>query len=167
MADISKIKTLDGTIYDIKDLTIRRAHGFDPIETKTYTDVIATADNNNGAGFFYLKVRANSYNDNWHVKTRVKATVPGQINYNTDTIFDIWGYTNTYSWYACLNRIRTTSYRPIYYNSLFRVSETGYNNECGNWIGFNLRSSTNNTNTSYKRQIIVELLEYDNCTVEL
>ena len=168
MADISKIKSLDGqTTYNIKDLAMRRAHGLDPIETKTYTDVIATANDNNGAGFFYLKVRTNAYTDAWHVKTRVKATVPGNINYNTDTTFDIWGHSNTYSWYACLNRIRSTSYRPIYYNSIFLLSETGYNNGCGNWIGINLISSTNNLDTNYKRQIVVELLEYDNCTVEL
>lgn len=142
------------------------AHEPDPIDTKTYTNVIATANDSNGGGFFYLKVRGDTYNSNWHVKTRVKATVPGQVNYSTDTTFDLFGFANTYSWYSCLNRIRSTSYRPIYYNSHFRVSETGYNNGCGSWIGFNLYNATNNTNTSYKRTIVVELLKYENCTVE-
>lgn len=167
MADISKITTLNGTIYNLKDATARRAHQPDPIETRTYTNVIATANDQNGAGFFYLKVRGDTYNSNWHIKTRVKASVPGQVGYYTDTTFDLFGFANTYSWYACLNRIRTTSYRPIYYNTHFRVSETGYNNGCGSWIGFSLMYSTNPTSTSYKREIIVELLEYENCTVEL
>ena len=168
MADISKITVpINGTntTFDIKDAVARSYH--EPIETKTYTNVIATANDNNGAGFFYLKYRGDTYNSNWHIKTRVIATVPGQVGYYTDSIFDLYGFANTYSFYSCFNWIRTTSYRPIYYNSNFRVSETGYNNGCGGWIGFNLWYSTNNTNTSYKRTVEVQLLEYENCTVEL
>lgn len=167
MADISQVTILNGTTYDLKDAAARKVRDPDPIATKTYTDVIATANTQAGAGFFYMKVRGNSYTDYWHIKTRVKATVPGNANFYTDTIFDLYGFGNTYSWYACLNRIRTTSYRPIYYNTYFRVSETGYNNGCGGWVGFSLLSATSNTSTSYKRQIVVELLAYENCTVEL
>lgn len=166
MAYLSQV-AIDGTTYDLKDTLARRAHEPDPIDTKAYTNVIATENSNNGAGFFYLKVRGDTYNSNWHIKTRVKATISGQVGYSTDTTFDLFGFANTYSWYACLNRIRTTSYRPIYYNSYFRISETGYNNGCGGWVGFNLLYAANNTNTSYKRTIVVELLEYENCTVEL
>lgn len=168
MADISKITVpINGTntTFDIKDAVARSYH--EPIETKTYTNVIATANDNNGAGFFYLKYRGNTYNSNWHIKTRVIATVPGQVGYYTDSIFDLYGFANTYSFYSCFNWIRITSSRPIYYNSNFRVSETGYNNGCGGWIGFNLWYSTNNTNASYKRTVEVQLLEYENCTVEL
>lgn len=167
MADISKIQTLDGTTYDLKDTAFRRFYGLDPIETKTYTDVIASANDNNGAAFFYLKVRGNDYTDFWHVKTRVRATIPGQAYYLTDTIFDVWGHRNVVSMYSCMNRIISTSYRAIYYNSVFLVSQTGYNNNCGSWIGVNLVFATNNTNASYKRQLVVDLLEYDNCTVEM
>lgn len=138
-----------------------------PLATHTYTNVIATANSNQGGGFFYLKVRGDTYNTKWYIKTRVLATVPGQELYETDTTFELWGYANTYSGYACMNKIKTTSYRPIYYNSYFRVSETGYNNNCGGWIGFNLVYATNQTNTSYKRNIVVELLDYQNCEVEL
>ena len=166
MADISKITTLNGITYNIKDAVARRVHNPDPLDTRTYENVIATANDQNGAGFFYLKVRGDTFQTPWHVKTRVKATVPGDANYFTDTIFDIFGFGNTYSWYSCVNWIRTTSYRPIYYNSHFRVSETGYNNGCGSWLGFSLFYSNNPTNTSYKRTVVVELLAYENCTVE-
>lgn len=140
---------------------------FAPLDTKTYTDVIATSNDHRGGSFFYLKVRGDTYNSKWYVKTRVFATVPGRELYETDTIFELWGYANTYSGYACMNKIKSTDYRPIYYNSYFRVSQTGYNNNCGGWIGFNLCYATNNTNASYKRTVVVELLDYDNCTVEL
>ena len=185
MADISKITTLNGTTYDLKDTPSRvtslssfvfGTDGIPILGEKTYTNVIATANDHNGAGFFYLKVRPTYYTatssteeskELWHVKTRVIATVPGQAYYYTDTIFDIWGRENTYSVYSCANQIYSTSYRPIYYNCAFFTNSTGYTNNCGHWIGFNLYASTNPTSTSYKRTIIVQLLAYNNCTVEL
>lgn len=140
---------------------------FAPLDTKTYTNVIATSNDNRGGGFFYLKVRGDTYNSKWYVKTRVLATVPGQELYETDTVFELWGYANTYCGYACMNKIKSTSYRPIYYNCYFRPSSTGYNNNCGGWIGFSLYYATNPANTSYKRTVTVELLDYQNCEVEL
>ena len=169
MADISKITLPNGDEYNLKDDYLRHAHYgyYIPLDTKTYTNVIATANDNNGAGFFYLKVRPTTFNSYWHVKTRVIATVPGYANYYTDTIFNVFGYDNVVSWYACLNRIKSISYKPIYYNSVFLTNSTGYNNDCGHWIGVSLFSSTNPTSTSYKRTIEVQLLECIDCTAEL
>lgn len=168
MADISKITDLSGTTYDIKDAVARAYH--EPIETKTYTDVIGTSNDNRGGCFFYLKVRGTTYNMGWRVKVRVRASVPGSSSYAdlyyTDSTAQIWGMQNTYGGYIIENRIRHTSYRPFYYHSHFRVSQTGYNNGCGSWIGFNLWYSTNPINTNYKRTVIVDLLEYENCEVE-
>lgn len=138
-----------------------------PIATKTYTNVIATNNDNNGGGFFYLKVRPTTYNSYWHVKTRVVASISGYANYYTDTTFDVFGFDNAVSWYSCLNKIKSTSYRPIYYNSVFLTNSTGYNNSCGHWIGINLYNSTKPTSSSYKRTLEVELLACDNCTAEL
>ena len=185
MADISKIIIPNGTEYNLKDAPSRTTalssmlfgkDGLPILGEKTYTNVIATANDNNGAGFFYLKVRPDYFTANttttdsrelWHVKTRVIAMIPGQAYYYTDTIFDIWGRENTYCVYSCTNQIYSTSYRPIYYNSIFFTNSTGYANNCGHWIGFNLYYSTNPTNTSYKRTITVQLLAYENCAVEL
>ena len=185
MADISSITLPDGNNYDIKDNPSRETSlasllfgrdGIPILGEKTYTNVIATANDNNGAGFFYLKVRPNYFTGNtttvdsrelWHVKTRVISTVPGQSYYYTDTIFDIWGRESTYCVYSCANQIYSTSYRPIYYNSIFFTNSTGYTNNCGHWIGFNLIYSANPTSTSYKRTVTVQLLAYDNCEVEL
>lgn len=161
---ISSIQLPNGNSYEIKDSVARAYH--EPIETKTYTDVIATANDANGAGFFYLRVRGDTYNTKWTIKTRVFATVPSNELYETDSTFEIWGYANTYGGYRCVNRIKSTSYLPIYYNSLFFASKTGYDNGCSNWVGFNLISSHNNTDASYKRNITIELLDYQNCTVE-
>lgn len=137
-----------------------------PIATKTYTNVIATANDQNGAGFFYLKIRGNTFNDLWYVKVHVKATVPNQAAYNQDSIYEIYGCANSYTAYRTWNSIRNTGARPIYYHCLFRTNETGYNNNCGTWMGFSLLSAHNNTNSSYKRTVVVDLLEYNGCTID-
>lgn len=166
MAEISSVTTLDGTTYDIKDTVARSYHYMIPIATKTYSDFIASANDSQHGAFFYLRYRGTEYSTFWHIKTRVIATVPGQPNYYNDTVFDLYGWSNTYSWYSCVNRIKSTSYRPIYYNCNFRVSQTGYDNGCYNYIGVNLYASTNPTNTSYKRQIEVQLLACEGCEAE-
>lgn len=167
MADISKLVAPDGSEYNIKDSVARRAHNPVAINSRTFTNVIAASNDNEGGGFFYLRFRGTTYQDYWHVKVRVKAWCPSNANYEITTTFDIFGYANTYSWFACLNKLKSTSYRPIYYNSLFLLSSTGYNNGCYNYIGFNLANATNPTSTSYKRSVTVELLQYENCEAEL
>ena len=162
MADISSITLPDGNTYNFKDSVARLV----PIETRTYENVIAATDETKNLGFFYMKVRGATYDTTWHVKLHVHATVPGKVEYDTDTTYDIWGKRNGYSVYECFNIILNTSYRPIYYNSAFFVSSSGYTNNCGTWLGFSLASSQERTNTSYKRTIVVELLQYENCTVE-
>ena len=167
MADISKIKATNGTTYNIKDASAMVWPYQRALISKTYTNVIATSNDQRGGGFFYMKVRANTWNSCWRIKVRVLATVPGQDLYRNDSIFEIWGFQNTYSAYSCNNHLLSTSYRPIYNHSHFRVSATGYNHNCGGWIGFNLYKATNNLDTSYKRTVVVDLLEYENCTVEM
>ena len=143
-----------------------------PLETKTYENVIATLNTSNAVdqatgGFFYAKIYPTAFNVIWHTKFKVTVYVPGQNNYHAVSIYEVWGMADTYMSYKCQNAIRNTNYRPVYYNSLFRAKETGYNNNLGHWAGFSLRNSANPNNTSYKRTVQVQLLEYDNCTVEM
>ena len=169
MAELSKIKVPDVTVYNIKDAVARAYH--EPIDTRTYTNVLATSNDNVGAGFFYLKVTPDTYSySRWRIKVRVKATVDGtgaQKYYDTDTFFHVWGSAATVYGWICENKILNTSYRPIYYNSVFLTSSTGYTNGCSHWVGFNLWYSGNPTSTSYYRNVKVELLEYEECEAEL
>jgi len=164
--DISKI-SYGGNSYNVKDAAAMIWPYQRALISKTYTNVIATSNDNRGGGFFYMKVRANTWNSCWRIKVRVLATVPGYDLWRNDSIFEIWGYQYTYSGYSCNNHLLSVGYRPIYYHSYFRISQTGYDNNCGGWIGFNLYSAQQNTNTSYKRTVVVDLLEYENCTVEM
>ena len=88
MADISKIKALDGTTYDIKDNVAMNLPYIRPLMTKTYTDIIATSNDNRGAGFFCIKVRGDTWTSTWRVKFRIRASVPSGTNaqyYYTDS----------------------------------------------------------------------------------
>ena len=170
MADISRITDLSGVTYDLKDSYAMSYPYQRSLGTRTYNEVIATSNDNVGGGFFYLGVRPTAYQAIWRVKVRVRATIPEGTNaalYNTDSTFEVWGQQNSYSGYISTNHILSTSYRPIYYHSLFLANSTGYNNGCSHYIGFSLYNSTNPLNASLSRTIIVDVLEYDNCTVEL
>ena len=138
-----------------------------PKASKTYTNVIATSNDNAGGGFFCIRFKAATYNDMWRIKYRVRATVPGYVEYNTETICEVNGTNSTYRSYYCWNNIKNTSYRPVYYNSIFFASSTGYTNGMYHYCGFNLYNSTNATSTSYKRTIVVDILETEGCTAEL
>lgn len=166
MADISKIKTIDGTTYNIKDSVAR----LEPIETKTYTDIIATSDDHRYAAFFYLRVRPDSYTERWRVMLRVNVTVPGSAAnaalFAEETTTEIWGAQSVYGGYYNVNKLTSASYKPLGYHSAFFASSTGYNNNCSHWIGVNLKGATSPIDTNYKRQIVVELLQYENCEVE-
>lgn len=133
--------------------------------TKSYTNVKATSNDNAGGSFFFAKLRPTTYQTNWYVKFRIIGTVTSNTNYYGHNTCELWGYANTYSRYYNVNNIRNTSYRPIYYYSIFFYTETGFNNNCGNWIGFNLYNATNQTTVN--RNITVEILDYKDCTIEL
>ena len=170
MADISKVTLLDNTTYDIKDAAAMEYPYLRPILSKTYTNVIATSNDDAGAGFFYAKIRGTTYNTRWRVTARIRATVPSGTNadlYNTDSIVTIWGTQANFLAYEAHNHITSTSYRPIYYHSLFLVSSAGYTNGCGTWLGFNLKSSTNQTSASLKRTVVVDILEYKDCELTM
>ena len=137
-----------------------------PVETHTYTDIIATKNESRYATFFFAKVNMETWDGIWRVKLKITVTVPGQLAYNATTITELWGTAVTCISYKNQNSIKSTSYRPVYYVSIFTPSSTGFQNGCGAWIGINLVSSGNNTNASYKRSCVVELLDYENCTVE-
>ena len=101
---VSKI-SYGSNVYNLKDAKV-------PIASKTYENVIGTYNDNRRAGFFCIKFRAPSYDDTWRIKYRVHATVPGQVEYNTETICEVFGTNNTYRSYYCWNNIKNPSYRP-------------------------------------------------------
>ena len=134
----------------------------EPIDSKTYTNLIGTANNFEGANFFFAKIHPTNYTVNWRVKLKFTVTVPEAYAQVVDVTFG--GYGSTFSSFDAYTT-RTGSI-GFCYVELLRATTTGINtNHVGHMLGLALHSSSNPTNTSYKRTIRVDLLEVYNCEV--
>lgn len=173
MADVSKIKLPNGTTYNIKDNSgeksshIHDSTSFVPIESKTYTGVIAASNDDANCYKYCIKVVPDSYGGQWDIKYRLIATIDNVSNANgngkQESLVYISGMRNTYAAYQTWNNITNTSYRPIYYHTFRPATEAGIS--YGHLIGPSLRYAYNPTTSTNKRNITIELLSYHGCTV--
>ena len=135
-----------------------------PLQTKTYTGIYCTADNDTYGYQYYGIVVPENAKISWHIKLRIYGSVPGYPDYYNDNIFDIHGMRQTYSAYYCWNNIQNTSYRCYYYNTIRYSKSDAETTQYGHAIGMYLRSCANCANASYKRTFTIEVLECENCT---
>ena len=133
-----------------------------PLQSKTFTDVIGTANNWAGATFFYGSIKPATWGEIWRIKYRIKVFVPGQPNYNQMADVMVSGRAGDLRSFASLNTIG--AYYVCYYHVLYRMKEAGFNNGYGHSLGVRFYSAYNPTDTNYKRTIDVEILETENCT---
>lgn len=166
MANISKITTPDGTTYDLK---VRSDH-VAPIETKTYTGVYCEA-NNDPKGYLYfarLKPVDNDYTKQIYIKYRVKANIPYFANGSgsKESEVECRLYNSSLIWYKTMNGESNASYRPYYAHLIYRATQVGLTNGYGHQLGFGFYSSYNPHNSTYARDITIEILELENCTIE-
>ena len=134
-----------------------------PIDSKTYTGIIGTANSFAGANFFFGKLYPDNYNKGWQAKLRIECEAPDTYQQSLDITFG--GYGSTFSSYDSVTSL--SSARAFYYFELFRATSTGINANVGHMLGISLQSATNPTNSSYARTIRVDILEVTNCTIEL
>lgn len=150
------------TLLDI--MTIPILSDDRPIATKTYSGLIGSANDAANASFYFAKIHPDNYTTNYKVKMKVRVTAPEAYAETIDIQFG--GYENTFSSFDAYTT-RTGSI-GVYYINLYRATQAGIStNHKGHALGIGLRSSTNPTNTSYKRTIIIDILELDGCTVEM
>ena len=153
-----------GTSILLDTITIPIVNDGRPLVTKTYTGLIGSANNAANASFYFAKIHPTSYTTNYKVKMKVRVTEPEAYAETIDIQFG--GYGNTFSSYDSYTT-RTGSI-GVYYINLYKATQAGIStNHKGHALGIGLRSSTNPTNTSYKRTIIVDILELENCTIEM
>lgn len=135
------------------------------IQTKTFTDIIATANNATAGPQYFGWVRQTSFGEPMLLRYRVKVWVPSNENYASyaDVLLTIQSGQSAYN---TTESVRNTSYRPVYYHYWGRLTAAGYNNanNYGNIVGIGLNDSTNPTATTLKRSCTVEILEQRNCT---
>ena len=139
-----------------------------PKITKSYTGVIASANNHDNAALYCIKIVPNSYAGQWYLKYRVFANMDGISDANghgyEESYVYINGMRNTYASYRTWNNVSNTSYRPYYYHSIYRAKEAGATTY-GHVMGINLYNSYSPTNTTYKRNVTFEILDYSGCTI--
>lgn len=135
-----------------------------PIEEKTYTGLIGSANDAANASFYFAKIHPTNYTVQWKVSLRIRVTAPEA--YQQSVTIQFGGYGSTFSSYDSYT-VRNASL-GMYYVNLYRATAAGINtNHKGHALGIGLRSSTNPANASYARTVSVELLEVENCTVDM
>lgn len=135
-----------------------------PLYSKTYSELIGSANDAANASFYFAKIHPDSYTANYKVKMKVQVTAPEAYAETIDIQFG--GYGSSFSSYDAYTT-RTGSV-GVYYINLYRATQAGIStNHKGHALGIGLRSSTNPTNTSYKRTVIIDILELDGCSIEM
>ena len=134
------------------------------LATKTYTNVKPTKDASPEAWLYFAKIHRNNYYDVWHVKYRLYINI---IGFDTGVSFhevDLWGTTDAVKTTRTYNTISDTTYRPMVNHLCRPATTTGVSNDCGDLLGIRFQSAKQVTTN---KTIKVEIIEADNCTVEL
>lgn len=163
MADISKIKLPDNSEYDFSVYTDH----IKPMMSKTYTGVIGTAANWADSTFFFAKVKPSDYYAVWRVHYKVYCVAEGRNDARAISDVTISATQSAYKSYAVMNSIANTSYRPAYYHILYNGTSAGISGGYGHALGVRLYSSWNYTTAANARTLYIDILETENCTVEM
>ena len=160
MAEISKITLSNNTTYDLKVYTDHIA----PMQTKTYTGVIGTANSWAGATFFFGTIMPTNYYSAWYIKYRIYAEAAGSDEARASSEVTVAGTQDALRSYSAFNNIANTSYRPAYYHELYRAKTAGISAGYGHALGVRLYSSWNPTTAANSRTFVIDILETYNCT---
>ena len=115
-----------------------------PIEEKTYTGLIGSANDAANASFYFAKIHPTNYTVQWKVSLRIRVTAPEA--YQQSVTIQFGGYGSTFSSYDSYT-VRNASL-GMYYVNLYRATAAGINtNHKGHALGIGLRSSTNPLST--------------------
>lgn len=159
--------TKNGTTNNITIPYATQAGALAVLQSKTYTNVIGTANNNPGAVFYFLSVKPTDWNFPCVVTYRISARISGVVSGTAVSILRVAFTRNTMTAYGVWNYIGNTSYRPYYYHYRFLATETGFNGGYGHLLGIGLQSSYNPTTAANARTFDVEVLEISNGTFTL
>lgn len=170
MANIKQLKLPDNTTYDLKDNSgslsshLHHINDLVPLESKTYTNVVATANNFDGGWFFYGKLLPTDFYAIYKIHYRITSIAAGRND--AKTVCDVWicGTQSSLLAYASFNRIANASYLAQHHNELYRATSAGITGEYGHLIGVRLQSAWNPTTAANSRTITVDILEVENCT---
>ena len=159
MGRISAITLPDNVSYD---LAVKQEN-IVPIDSKTFTGVIGTANDFANATFYYGKIMPDDFYEHWYIKFRIKVVAAGRNDSKSEAEVFVSGTQSTMIAYSSRNQIANTSYRPAYYHELYRCTITGFNSNYGHLLGIRLLSSWNPTTVANARSVEIEIYECHNC----
>ena len=161
IGNISKITLPSGDEYDLKV----RADNVAPIVSKSYTEVLASANTDPNGWLYFAKIfpDQNNYYIQWRVKYRFTVNMTGVTDGSQYCEVIIVGSKNYYQAYRVWNGVTNTSYRPIYGHLYYSATQTGVENGIGHALGVRLQSAYNPTTA--KRNFNFEVIEAENCTL--
>lgn len=135
-----------------------------PMCSHTYADLIGSANSTAGAAFYFGKIRPTSWDVVWRIKYRVRVFVPAYPSYHQVAEITLTGSQASLRAYSSFNTIGANY--PAYYNNLWRLKSAGYTSGYSHIVGVDFYSSQNPTNTNYKRTVVVDVFDTENCTFE-
>ena len=141
-----------------------KANEIQPVASKTYTGVIASANNYANGTFYYGTVMPTSFYTTWGLRYRVEVSAAGQDQSHAIADLYVFGTKDALQATSSWNIIENTSYYPAYNNSIYRAKEAGINAGYGHALGVRIYSSWNPTTAANARTIKVDILECINCT---
>ena len=130
---------------------------------KSYTGLIGSANDQANASFYFAKILPTNYNAQWKIKGKLWATWDFNDTDSQYIEFEVCGYCNAMASYY--NKVARTTNLLIYFMNLYRATSAGLSNGYGHLLGVGLRSSYAPTNSGYKRNIRVQIVETENCEV--
>lgn len=143
-----------------------------PIASKSFHNIIASANDANSGTFYYAKVIPNDFYTPCRVKIRYVARINEEMTHaDKDKYKALYQIEFVLSGssrnrYENYNAIYSTSYKPIYYHSLYKATQAGFDKGCPHYLGVYLASSNGATTSTLKRDFDFDIIETENCTVE-
>lgn len=141
-----------------------KANQIVPFKSKTFTDVIGTANNWAGATFFFGSIKPTSWVTTWRIRYKINVYVPNHLNYRQVADVMVTGTQGVHRSYYSFNTIGPN--HVCYFHELYRLKEAGFTNGYGHSLGVRFYSSNYPTSTDYKRTIEIEIYELTNCTFD-
>lgn len=133
-------------------------------QSKTFTGLIGSANNQANASFYYGKIVPTSMTDLWEIRYRETVIAAGRDDAKQWADCLIVGRSTGYVSYAVFNTIYSTSYYAAYYHNFIPITSAGFTNGHGHLIGTGMRSSWNNTTSANSRTVTIDIVDTKNCT---
>lgn len=170
MADVSKVKLPNNSVYNLKDKTQTRSDhrhyesDIVPLAHKTYASnsyYATTGSDYNTSSWYFMSVKPDAWYKPWTVKFKVHTFCPNYASYESITYATISGRSNDIV-YANWNERQNSAHSYI---NVYPLKEAGFNAGYGHAIGMCIIWGDNYTNSNYYRTFEIDYYSCENCTV--